>query len=1182
MKFGIIFFASTEDALQHDSKYHLIIECARFADQHGFSSVWVPERHFTKFGCLYPNPSVLHAALARETRHIRLQAGSVVVPLHNPIRIAEEWAMVDNLSGGRVGLSFASGWNPDDFALFPDRYQNRHEEMYAGIRKVQQLWRGEPVWEKSGTGKNVAIRTYPTPVQPELPVWITAAANPDTFVRAGQLGANLLTHTLDHDTAQLAAKINLYRKARQENGFDPRAGQVTLLIHTYIGQNGEEAREQAREPYCRYIKSNIGLFKGLAHSRGQDLDFSTMPASDLDQFVQFIYERFATEKGLIGTPQSCIPLVRELEAAGVDELACLLDFGPDAGSILRNLPYLDELKNQYGALPPVIARRQDTARPAVGSSLNGGGVTLDAKPGEVTTGQWVEQVKDRCRQEISGADFYAGLAGSGIQLQGCFRGVETVWRRDGEALGQLRLPPELLADSGRYAYHPAFLDACFQVFGATLPQPAPGNANPVTYMPTGFDRLEMHSPALPPSIRSHAVQRPGAGIPGVLVGDVSITDASGKVIAEVQGLRCKRMAHAATEAARETFPGDTLYALAWEVSRPTVTGIIDDASPDWVLLGEAAGLGNTLERLLAERGQGCHRIPLAPHGHEGTPAGWEEHLLRLLGSSRVLKKSYRIVSLQAIDEGDAPDGCPAASERITAFGLRLVQLLAGYEEEASVRVWFVTRGAQTLPGQQHPVSVQQAPLWGLGRVVAVEHAKVWGGLIELDPAYPAAMAAEPLWKAIGQAGKEDQLMLRDGQVYSPRLRRAVLPVPANPPASFPAGETYLVTGGLGGLGLLVARWLAKSGANSIVLCGRSAPSAAALEVASELSGQGVAVKIVQADVASEEEVAQLIGQVDEAGPPLRGIFHLAGILDEALLSRQDREKFRSAGRPKINGAWNLHYLTRDKDLRYFVLFSSLSSLIALPGQASYAAANSFLDALAQLRKAQGKPVNTINWGPWAEVGHAATEYGRKAHENLFHLGIKPLSPEDGLALMDGIIRQQVAHLFVAAVDWQRMQAANPVIAQSTVLEALLAQQTSRPVPQAYRLVEELTGIAGGKRQPFLESHIQTIVKQLLKLEPAGEVDSGRGFTDLGMDSLMALELRNRLQKNSGCALSATITFKYPTIKSLSEYMLVELFPAKPAPVFQTDAAVADHSDVRELSDDQLAALIDKEISDLIP
>ena len=260
MQFGLMFFASGEASNDQD-KYRLVIESAKFADRHGFSSIWVPERHFTALGCLYPNPAVLQAALARETEQIRLQAGSVVLPLHHPLRVAEEWAMVDNLSGGRVGVSFASGWNPSDFAFFPQRYANRYQEMYQGIQQVQSLWRGESVSIERGDGQRQDVRIYPTPIQPELPIWVTAASNPQTFIKAGELGANLLPHLFDQEVEVLAEKLTLYRQARLQHGHAPEAGQVTATLHTLVGENLAVVQEQVDPPtvsisnptsiYCR-------------------------------------------------------------------------------------------------------------------------------------------------------------------------------------------------------------------------------------------------------------------------------------------------------------------------------------------------------------------------------------------------------------------------------------------------------------------------------------------------------------------------------------------------------------------------------------------------------------------------------------------------------------------------------------------------------------------------------------------------------------------------------------------------------------------------------------------------------------------------------------------------------------------------------------------------------------------
>ena len=225
MAFSLFYFASDDQTAVED-KYRLLIEGAKFADQHGFEAVWTPERHFHSFGGLYPNPAVTSAALATVTKRIQIRAGSVVLPLHNPIRVAEEWAVVDHLSHGRVALSFASGWHANDFVLAPESYTDRKALMLRDIETVRKLWRGEALPYRDGAGNEVAITTLPRPVQRELPIWLTAAGTPETFRIAGQIGANVLTHLLGQSIEELQDKIALYRAAWQEHGHGPGSGRV--------------------------------------------------------------------------------------------------------------------------------------------------------------------------------------------------------------------------------------------------------------------------------------------------------------------------------------------------------------------------------------------------------------------------------------------------------------------------------------------------------------------------------------------------------------------------------------------------------------------------------------------------------------------------------------------------------------------------------------------------------------------------------------------------------------------------------------------------------------------------------------------------------------------------------------------------------------------------------------------
>jgi natural product biosynthesis luciferase-like monooxygenase protein len=355
LDFSLFYFATAGVANQ---SYRLVLEGARFADQHGFNAIWTPERHFHEFGGLYPNPSVLSAALATITQNVALRGGSVVLPLHSAIRVAEEWALVDNLSGGRTGIAFASGWHADDFVFFPERYADRREHMFRDIETVQALWRGESASVRSGTGDMIDVRIHPVPVSKALPTWITAAGSPDTFVRAGSIGANLLTHMLGQTAEQLAEHIARYRAARADNGHDPDAGIVSLMLHTFIGQDRDDVRELVRQPFTSYLRSSISLIENLIRSTHLPLDLATISDSDMDGLLASAFDRYFESAALFGTPESVRPFLNQLREIGVDEIACLIDFGVDEDVVLKGLDGLDVVRRQFSRAPaPAAASR---------------------------------------------------------------------------------------------------------------------------------------------------------------------------------------------------------------------------------------------------------------------------------------------------------------------------------------------------------------------------------------------------------------------------------------------------------------------------------------------------------------------------------------------------------------------------------------------------------------------------------------------------------------------------------------------------------------------------------------------------------------------------------------------------------------------------------------------------------
>lgn len=353
MDFGLMFFSSAAQTESRDP-YYLLKEAARYADQHGFVCIWTPERHFHEFGGAFPNPSVLSAALAMITQKIQIRAGSVISPLHNPIRIAEEWSIVDNLSSGRVAISFGSGWNIDDFVFYPDRYQDRHMIMHEQIKMIREFWRGKATRQINPLGKELSLRLFPTPVQSELPVWITSSGNVDTFISAGAAGANVLTHLLGQDVMGLAQKIEAYREARARHGHDPAAGIVSLMLHTFLGDDIQRVKSEARLPLREYLRSAVSLERESAQGGGvisgsRHVAVEEITAKDMEDLLDLAFERYANTSALIGTPESCMDMIVRCEAIGVNEIACLIDFGLSTERVLKGLAYLDVLRTEVSS-----------------------------------------------------------------------------------------------------------------------------------------------------------------------------------------------------------------------------------------------------------------------------------------------------------------------------------------------------------------------------------------------------------------------------------------------------------------------------------------------------------------------------------------------------------------------------------------------------------------------------------------------------------------------------------------------------------------------------------------------------------------------------------------------------------------------------------------------------------------
>ncbi|MBI3243487.1 MAG: SDR family NAD(P)-dependent oxidoreductase [Chloroflexi bacterium] len=610
------------------------------------------------------------------------------------------------------------------------------------------------------------------------------------------------------------------------------------------------------------------------------------------------------------------------------------------------------------------------------------------------------------------------------------------------------------------------------------------------------------------------------------------------------------------------------------------------AEGKWLILADEAGLGEQVAGQLQTRGA---QITLARPGpaYERMPDGSytlnparPEDFERLLTVS-----SYRgVLHLWALDATQSETASPAGLDKTqmqgTASLLHLTQALAKSNNN-STALWLMTRGAQPA-GEPAPLAVAQSPVWGLGGVITLEHPELNCLRIDLDPFNPAAQIEALMDEILTRDSKEDQIALRGQKRYARKLvRGAVDSRTINASTTFRAEATYLITGGLSGLGLLAAEWMAGRGARRLVLMGRSQPTETARAALEKLTRAGAQVVIAQADVSKFEQVEQVLADIASSGFPLAGLIHSAGVLDDGVILQQNRDRFTRVMAAKVDGAWNLHVLTQALPLDFFVLFSSGVSLLGRMGQSNHAAANAFLDALAHHRRALGLPALSINWGGWDKVGSVVTH---KVGERILMEGLGVIEPEQGLQALDYLMRQAQAQVAVMPVNW-------PVFLQSFAngvppLFAKFADQAQTPAriekrgTTKHSLTQQLAVAPPNQRRAVLMDHVRAQAVKVLRLDPS-QIDPEQPLNQLGLDSLMAVELRNVLSQSVGRSLPATLLFDHPSVNALTSYLGRDLLAEqteKPKAGLKAQAEpVRAGSEHDHLSEDELAALLAKKL-----
>ena len=475
----------------------------------------------------------------------------------------------------------------------------------------------------------------------------------------------------------------------------------------------------------------------------------------------------------------------------------------------------------------------------------------------------------------------------------------------------------------------------------------------------------------------------------------------------------------------------------------------------------------------------------------------------------------------------APDSVVAAAATGAASVVELVKALAARDDDARPALVLVTSNVHVVGESDRADGVAQAPLWGLAKIAAMEHPELSFVRVDLDGVDdPAARAAELLGELDGVGG-EREVALRAGVRHVRRLVRAPA---ADQPARLRADACYLVVGGVRGLGVLAAERLSAAGAGTVVLVGRGAPTAEVTERLDRMRAQGTRVVVERADIADQGAVAGLFDRIAELGVPLRGVVHTAAILDDGVLRSLDWTRFGPVFAPKAQGAWNLHVWCRERghDLDFCLYFSSATALVGNSGQANYAAANTFLDALAHHRRANGRPAVAVNWGAWAGAGFLADQAGTMAQ--IERSGMGAFSASQGAAAFDHLLAGTAAQVGILPTRWPTFLRWHGLHGDPFFTE--VTDEETAP-PQEETVGDRIAGAAGEPRRELILDHVRELAGQLLGVAAA---EDDEHLVRLGMDSLSAIQLRNRLQSTLDCQLPTTLCFQHPSISAIAEYL----------------------------------------------
>jgi len=775
----------------------------------------------------------------------------------------------------------------------------------------------------------------------------------------------------------------------------------------------------------------------------------------------------------------------------------------------------------------------------------------------------MDEIRAACPENIVASSFYAHLRAIGYHFGPAHQGIKNIWRGHNQALAEIQLPEQLVTDLPNYSFHPSLLDACSQVILSLLPETLPEQI----FISIGKDWVELYDTPTP-HLWVHVQKQTEQSDDSIFKGIFDIYADDGRKIMGIQGylmkLTDRKVLIDNLRASKRRDIRNLLYEIEWQeskVSKPFVPAML--AKSLWLFFTGQTDVADQLEQFLSGNGVTCIKVlpgqrfeQLEPQVYTIDPFS-PDQFLKLLEEVNKLKSelgvNFRgVMHLWSFTEGQVnpptPDELDYQQALAVGSVLHLVQALATTTLHARFQLFLMTQGVQPVSNSIKAENPVQSMLWGLSRVIELEHPNLHVCCVELEPSN-ALGTVQTLCRHIF-IDAEPLMVLRDKQRFVPRLVTAQLETPKQKKENALGQSTVLITGGLGGIGLELAQWLVSKGNIALALVARSQPSSQVEQKIQIWRDSGLSIRLFQADVTQYNALSNVLTTIQAEMPPLRGIIHAAGITDDKIkmLVNMEWEQFTKVLGPKVQGTWNLHLLTQALSLDFFILFSSITTIFGTVGLGNYSAANAFMDGLAYYRQSRGLPALSINWGPWADVGILARN--ELARKQWTERGMSPIPAEQGLQILDALFKHVGTQYAAFKINWELWlkhypgKGIPPLVAEW--VKPAKQREASKPqaqIKQSANILQKLQLAPPKQRATVLTTYVCEELASVLGHISIEAIDTQITFTQMGIESLMAMELTNRLQSSLNCRLPSSLVFQYPTVEKLVNYLMTEVLKA---------------------------------------